>query len=319
MRGEGKPRVFVAAFEGRSEAEARLAADLGDELRAHLARLTGLEVAADSGEAHYVVEGGVRLAPGRSRVFARLMALEGRRQLWSERYDEATDDLFDILDRCAPRMSMSIRRRVAADDAARTAGRELDELSLEELLALAGVSFFTPTKAGWRGGGEMAEQALQIAPRNFMALAMAAAGLGLAEFLYGFAKPDPSMVELAFTRVSQALRENSQSDMLHITHGGLLLHGRRRHRDAAAAARRALELNSDYNMGLWMLGAVQVFGGRTGGRREQRGTGRRDRPSRPLRPSVQPHRRLRSSRGGEVRRRGGMVPEGGPARSGRRA
>ena len=34
-----------------------------------------------------------------------------------------------------------------------------------------------------------------------------------------------------------------------------------RHRDAAAAARQALELNPEYNMGLWMLGAAQVFAG----------------------------------------------------------
>ena len=59
-RAESKPRVFVADFEGRDEEEARFAADLGDELRAHLARLTGLEIAGDRREAHYVVEGRVR-------------------------------------------------------------------------------------------------------------------------------------------------------------------------------------------------------------------------------------------------------------------
>ena len=147
-RAESKPRVFVGNFEGRGEDEAQLAADLGDELRAHLARLTGLEITAEQREAHYLAEGSVRLAAGRSRVFARLIGVDGARQIWSDRYDEDTDDPFDILDRCAPRMAMSVRRRIAADDAERLANRNLDELSLEELLALAGVSFFTPTKAG---------------------------------------------------------------------------------------------------------------------------------------------------------------------------
>ncbi len=256
-----KPRIFVADFEVRGEEEARLAADLGDELQAHLARLTGLELAADRGEAHYVVEGSVRLAVNRSRVFARLIAVDGARQIWSDRYDEDTGDPFEILDRCAPQMAMSLRRRVAADDAERLANRKLDELSLEELLALAGVGFFTPTKAGWVGGGEIAAQALELAPRNFMALAMAAAGLGLGEYFYGFRKPEDSVVSLAFTRLEEALRLTNQSDMLYTTHSGLLLYARKRHQDAAAAAKRALELNPDYNMGLWILGTVQVFAG----------------------------------------------------------
>ena len=261
LRAESKPRIFVAEFQGRGEQEARLAADLADELRAHLARLTGLEIATDRRKAHYIAEGGVRLAAGRSRVFARLTAVERDQQIWSDRYDEDTDDPFDILDRCAPRMAMSVRRRVADDDAARLANRPLDELSLEELLALAGVSFFTPTKAGWQGGGEIAEQALELEPKNFMALAMAAAGLGAAELLYGIRKPEDAVIDLAFRRIEEALRLNSRSDMLHATHALLLLYARRRHRDAAAAARRSLELNPEYNMGLWALGAVQVFTG----------------------------------------------------------
>ncbi|MFQ5973586.1 MAG: adenylate/guanylate cyclase domain-containing protein [Alphaproteobacteria bacterium] len=260
-RAEGKPRVFVADFQGRGEEEARLADDLADELRAHLARLTGIEIATDRGKARYVAEGSVRLAAGRSRVFARLIAVEGDRQIWSDRYDEDTDDPFDVLDRSAPRMAMSVRRRVAADDAERLANRNLDELSLEELLALAGVSFFTPTKAGWRGGGEIAEQALELDPKNFMALAMASAGLGLAEYLYGFRKPEDAVVSLAFRRIAEGLRLNSRSDMLHVTHAGLLLYSRRRHRDSAASVRRSLELNPEYNMGLWLLGATQVFAG----------------------------------------------------------
>jgi adenylate cyclase len=262
LRALGKPLVFVAGFEGRgSEEEARLAVDLRDELRAHLARLTGLVITADQTSAHYVVKGGVRFAAGRTRIFARLIAVDGNRQIWSNRYEENTGDIFEVLDRSAAHVATSVRRRVAADDAAQLNTRPLDELSLEELLSVAGVSFFTANKAGWRGGGEIAEQALELAPDNFMALAMAAAGLGLAENLYGYLKTDDAITALAFNRVNKALRATNRSDMLHVTHAGLLLYGRKRHRDAAAAARLSLELNPEYNMGLWMLGAAQVFSG----------------------------------------------------------
>jgi class 3 adenylate cyclase/TolB-like protein len=261
LRAQGKPRVFVADLDDRNPEEARIGADLSDELRSHLARLTGLEIVTDRAKAHYIVEGAVRLGTGRSRIFAQLIAVDEDRQIWSDRYDEDTDDSFDILDRCAPRLAMSVRRRVAADDAARLANRPLDELSLEELLALAGASFFTPTKAGWHGGGKIAEQALELAPQNFMALMMAAAGLGLAESLYGFRKPEDGVTLCALRRIEEALRLNNRSDVSHVAHSGLLLYGRQRHREAAAAARRGLELNPENNMGLWMLGATQVFEG----------------------------------------------------------
>jgi adenylate cyclase len=261
LRAQGKPRVYVAHFLGSSPDEVRTGTDLGDALKAHFARLTGLEVAADRAQAHYLVEGTARIAPGRARILARLVAVDADRQLWSERYDENTDDHFEIVDRCVPRMAMSVRRRVAADDAARLANRPIDELSLEELLAHAGVSFFTPTKAGWHGGGEIAEHALELDPKNFMGLAMAAAGLGLADFMYDLREPEQAVTELAFKRTEEALRINARSDMLNVVHALMLLHARKRHRDAAAAARRSLEFNPEYNMGLWALGAAQIFAG----------------------------------------------------------
>ena len=179
LRGEGKPRLFLAAFEGHSEVEQRFANDLGHEIKSCLSRLTGLELTENCTRAHYVVEGAVRIVEGRHRIFARLLSAEEEKQIWSERYDERCDSLFDVLDRCAPRIAMSVRRRVAADDAQRLAGRPLDELSVEELLALAGVSFFTPTKDGWRGGGVVSEQILELQPQNFMALMMAGSDLEL--------------------------------------------------------------------------------------------------------------------------------------------
>jgi adenylate cyclase len=261
LRAEGKPRLFLTHFEGHGEVEQRFANDLGHELMSCLSHLTGLELTSNRAKAHYVLEGAVHIGEGRLRIFARLLSAEREKQIWSERYDERCDSLFDVLDRCAPRVAMSVRRLVAADDAERLAGRPLDELSVEELLALAGVSFFTPTKEGWRGGGVISEQILELQPKNFMALMMAGSGLGTAEFLYGFGKPDNTVLNLAIRRVEEAVRLNNKSDVIHTAHSLLLLFGRRRHADAKAAALRSLELNPDFNMAMWALGAAQVFSG----------------------------------------------------------
>jgi len=261
LRAEGKPRVFLARFEGHRGTEERFAKGLDHELKACLSRLSGLELTANRAKAHYLLEGAVHAGEDRYRIFARLVSAEAEKQIWSERYDERCNSLFDVLDRCAPRVAMSVRRRVAADDAERLAGRPLDELSVEELLELAGVSFFTPTKEGWRGGGVISEQILELQPKNFMALMMAGSGLGTAEFLYGFGKPEDTVLNLALRRVEEAVRVNNKSDVIHTAHSLLLLFGRRRHADAKAAALRALELNPDFNMAMWALGAALVFSG----------------------------------------------------------
>lgn len=258
-RADQLPRVHVRSLSGGSDSERGLADDLSDEIRIHLARLTGLEVVETLDSAHYQIEGSLRQAPGRFRIQARLLCCESDRQLWAERFEEASDDPFAMLDAIAPRLVMAVRRQVLIADAARLQNRALDELSVKELMALAGSRFFTPTFEGWQAAGSLAEQALELAPDQFMAQAMAAAGLGLAHPLYtDQATPFP-VLELACDRIAAGLRCHQRSDMLHAVHCGLLLFGRGLHREAEAAARRSLEINPQDTMGLCMLAATLVF------------------------------------------------------------
>ncbi len=260
-RQDQKPFVLVSHFEGRSEEEKQLAKDIGEELETVLSQLTGLEVTVDQRKAQYVVHGSVRQVGQRCRISAHMNSVDGDKRIWADRYDVDSIDPFEVLDRCIHRITMSVRRRIAADDAARLTGKALDEMSLEQLLSASGVSFFTPTKDGWLTGGVIAEQALQRNPKNFMALAMAAAGGGLAEIFFGFRKPDDAVIETAFQQVEEARRQTNKSDMLLVVYSGLLLYARARHEEAAAAAQRSLQLNPGFNMGLWSLGAAEVFAG----------------------------------------------------------
>ena len=260
-RQNRKPFVVVTEFDGRSEDEKLFAEDLRGDLTAALSRLTGLEVTVDHRKADYLIQGGVRFAGPRCRLSAQLISVDDEKQLWAERYDENRGDPFKILDQCVPRMAMSVRRRIASDHAARLSGRNLDQMTLEQLLSAAGVSFFTPTKDGWLQGGKIAELALEKDPTNFMALAMAATGYGSVECLYGFRQPDEAVVETAFERVEEARRQTNQSDLLQAVYSLLLLYSQSRLKEAAAAAERSLQLNPDFNMGLWSLAAAQIFGG----------------------------------------------------------
>ena len=260
-RSAGKPRLNVAGFAMRGGPDPDTGDVLGEEIRAHLSRLTGLEITQSAEDAHYVLEGSGRVSSGRSRVTVILTDVETNRQIWAGRCDASTDDAFDIADHCAPQIVMNARRHIASHDAERLRDRPLDELSKDDLMALSGVSFFNPTYAGWHGAGVIAEQALELDPDNFMALAMAAAGLGLAEPLYGLGEIPTPVLETALARVSRAVRANNRSDMLHSVRGGLLLYGHRNYAGAEAAARQSLAINPEYNMGWWMLASVQVFSG----------------------------------------------------------
>ncbi|MFC3615301.1 adenylate/guanylate cyclase domain-containing protein [Lutimaribacter marinistellae] len=260
-RSAGKPRVFVEEFSSRGGPDEDAGDLFSQEVKRHLARLSGLETTANSENAHYLIGGNLRFASNKCRVAAQLKELENDREIWTERFDTATDDIFKISDKLAPGVVMNVRRRVASHDAERLRDRPLDELSKDDLMALAGASFFNPTYEGWNGAGIISEQVLELDPNAFMALAMAAAGLGLAEPLYTLqATPEP-VLNLAMERIETALRLNNRSDMLHSVRAGLLLYGRRQYAEAEAAARQALAVNEEYNMGWWMLGAIQVFSG----------------------------------------------------------
>jgi hypothetical protein len=85
----------------------------------------------------------------------------------------------------------------------RVANRPIDELSLEELLAHAGVSFFTPTKAGWHGGGEIAEHALDLAAHAPLGSFRKTTGLHStrsSRFAFGFAVPCRQGIEQGIFR-----------------------------------------------------------------------------------------------------------------------
>ena len=256
-----KPFVVVAEFEGRREEEKALADDLRHDLAAALSRLTGLEVTLDRRKADYLIQGGIRLAGNRCRLSAQLISIDNEKQLWAERYQEDTADTFQILDHCVPRMVMSVRRRIALDDAERLSEMSLEEMTIEQLLSASGVSFFTPTKDGWLRGGKIAERALQREPKNFMALAMAATGGGMTEILYGFRTPDDKAITLALKRIEEGRRQTNTSDMLLSVYSFLLLFGRNQHDEAIAAAEASLQLNPEFNLGLWSLGAAKIFAG----------------------------------------------------------
>jgi tetratricopeptide (TPR) repeat protein len=65
----------------------------------------------------YVVEGSVRKADGRIRVTARLIDAVSGNQIWAERYDRQTEDVFAVQDEVTRAVASTLEGRIAATDA----------------------------------------------------------------------------------------------------------------------------------------------------------------------------------------------------------
>ena len=70
-----------------------------------------------------VLEGGVRRAPGRVRVTARLVRADSGYQMWAERYDRGLEDIFEVQEDIARNIANSLRLALAPEDAEARLGR----------------------------------------------------------------------------------------------------------------------------------------------------------------------------------------------------
>jgi len=104
-----KSAVFVANFEARSGEAEEMAEAVRDDLATMFSRQTALTLVSEEAQADYVVSGAIRAAGARWRITAQLTERAGGKRVWSERYDEAGEDIFDIQDRCGFEIASAVR------------------------------------------------------------------------------------------------------------------------------------------------------------------------------------------------------------------
>jgi adenylate cyclase len=133
-RSGRKPCVHVAALESRGTGADDLAEGLRDELVTAFSRQTGLTLTTEPERADYVLNGAVRASGGRFRISAHLSDRESGGSVWSERYEEAGDDVFAIQDHCVARIAGAVRIRMPGLLTAKSAEVPIDSMSVEDLL-----------------------------------------------------------------------------------------------------------------------------------------------------------------------------------------
>ncbi len=115
------------------------------------------EVGRELGVA-YVVEGTVRRGADRLRISVQLVDAETRTQLWSERYEGATIDIFEFQDRIAAQVAGAIHPAIRNAEIAMAKRKHPASLSAYDLVMRAYPKL-------WAGNGEANKEAISLLRR----------------------------------------------------------------------------------------------------------------------------------------------------------
>src|SRR5438105_13689712 len=121
------PTLAIAPFAplGKDDQELLLARGITADLRTDLSKSAGISVIgfepldgregreASRAKARYLVSGTVQRVDGRLRLHIYLTEQPSGKQLWSERFERAVDDLFAVQDELAPKIERMLPAKVS--------------------------------------------------------------------------------------------------------------------------------------------------------------------------------------------------------------
>lgn len=163
-RPHGQPSVVVMPFDDLGGGDDFFADGVVEEITAALSRIKDFfviarqsaysykgrfvdvrEVGRDLGVA-YAVEGTVRRGGGRVRITVQLVDTETGRQLWSERFEDASIGLFELQDRIASQVAGAINPSIRASEIERARRQAPENLQAYDLVLRALPHFWAHRK-----------------------------------------------------------------------------------------------------------------------------------------------------------------------------
>lgn len=192
-----RPAVAVLPFEELGAAQTDMFADgVVEEITGALSRVNEFDVIARQsafalqGEAldvpqaarrlgaHYIVEGSVRRIGDRVRIAVQLVDGKDGHTLWSERFDDLLDDLFDLQDRIAAQVAGRVSPNLRAAEIDRAGTKPPADRSAYELLLSAMPHFWATRRDSNQQAGALLDAALERDPGYVHAKALRACILG---------------------------------------------------------------------------------------------------------------------------------------------
>ncbi len=271
------PRALaVLPFRFRGpESERYVAETLSDELIDVLSTMKGLRVSGSGATARFaadadrdprtigkqlevdaIVDGTVQLAGTKLRVAARLLDVASGFQLWSERYDGALEDVFELQDKMGKRIAEALRLELEHIAHRGEASAEAIEAYLKGRASFRAWDFKGPM-----GAIASFQTCLALAPEFKPALAGHAIACLRAWFVPRQQADEPNWGELAESAVAQALAGAPELAETHLAAAILAAHTGR-YRDAAVQLQRALQIAPTYAAAHEYIGRLQLEAGR---------------------------------------------------------
>ena len=268
------PTLAVAPFQalGKDGHELLLARGLTADLLADLSKSSGLSVigfspmevraggeAANQAEARYLVSGTVQRVEGRLRLHVYLAERDTGKQLWSERFDRASTDLFAIQDELGPKIVHMLPAKVSEAELRRMAQRHTRNLQAYEYYQRGQAALLVRQGSGNEAARQMFRRAIELDTT----FARAYSGLALtyaADYRNGWATDGPAALERAFELARTASEINP--DVPETYWALAYVHAQRReHEQALKYLERSVSLYPSFADGYALMASVKTFAG----------------------------------------------------------
>ncbi|MSQ75145.1 MAG: adenylate/guanylate cyclase domain-containing protein [Rhodoferax sp.] len=187
----GKPLVFIEPIRttGGGDSAAVLAAGLFDGIAASMMKSAAIVVIknTDGSTKHpnetqprlrYKVTGSIQAAGSKLRIFIALERADTGEQIWSQRFDRSSEDIFEIQDEIVKSLSLPLRYSIKTATFERLADLPDASLSLPDLLDKAAGFLVRDGRKALKVAEKSIDEALLLDPNHSMALAMKALSLG---------------------------------------------------------------------------------------------------------------------------------------------
>jgi adenylate cyclase len=255
---------------GGDPAQDYLADAITDELTTSLSRMVGSFVIARStaftykGKAidakqigkelgvRYLLEGSAQPSGNRVRIVAQLISAETGAHLWAEQFDTDRGDLLQMQDEIVTRLTRALEPQLVTVEAAHIARTRPGNAGAEDLALQCFASSWTS-----KFNVSLCERALQIDPRNALALGYMAWNT----VLRSFSEPPSTDLKEAIRRADEFVTQSIAADPnhwgVHVIKAWVLLL-EKRPEEAVVAAERSLALNPS---GVWAYVPLSVATG----------------------------------------------------------
>lgn len=207
----------------------------------------------------YILEGTVRRSGDRVRVVTSLIEPEFSHQLWSDRYDGTTADIFDFQDQVTHQIVSTLQPNLLDAEAERSRSKRTESLDCWDCVVRARTHLWTWERQGCQKAQTLLEHALSLDPEYGSAHSMLAYVFVLSSWM-GWGDDVPDLIAKSVHEAEKAIELDPSDSWAHIALG--MAYGlQRKNNEALQELNKAIDYDPNSSIARTMLGMVKCWGG----------------------------------------------------------